>query len=60
MARIHMTRTAKIALYVLRIYLILLLALILVKFILLFSRPSSSPVSRSVPSAHRPAADPGG
>lgn len=37
MPRIHMTRTSRIALYFLRIYLILLLGLIIVKFVLLFS-----------------------
>jgi hypothetical protein len=52
MPRIHMTRTARIALYFLRIYLILLLGLILVKFVLLFSKPSSNspPISSGVPS----------
>lgn len=39
MPRIEMSRMAKIALYFLRIYLILLLGLILVKFVLLFSKP---------------------
>jgi len=43
MPRIHMTRSAKVALYFLRIYLILLLGLIIVKFIFLFSKASSSP-----------------
>ena len=37
MPRIHMTRSVKIALYCLRIYLILLLGLIILKFVLLFS-----------------------
>ena len=42
MARIHMTRSVKIALFFLRIYLIVLLGLILFKFVLLFSAKSSS------------------
>jgi hypothetical protein len=33
LARVHMTRTVKIALYILRIYLVVMLALILVKFL---------------------------
>ena len=37
MPRIHMTRSVKMALYVLRIYLILLLGLIVLKFVLLFT-----------------------
>jgi hypothetical protein len=51
MARIHMTRMAKLALYCLRIYLILLLGLIIVKFVLLFSKPASNspPVSSARP-----------
>ena len=63
MPRIHMTRSVKIALYCLRIYLILLLGLIIVKFVLMFTgskkteapeqqRPQSSHVSNSVHSAH--------
>jgi hypothetical protein len=36
MPRIHMTRSVKMALYALRIYLILLLGLIILKFVLLF------------------------
>jgi hypothetical protein len=36
MARVQMTRTTKIALYFLRVYLIALLALILVRFLRLF------------------------
>ena len=35
MPRIQMTRTVKIALFVLRIYLVAMLALIVVKFVLL-------------------------
>ncbi len=48
MARIHMTRTVRVALFFLRIYLILLLGLILVKFVLLFSdkeTPGSAPAN---------------
>ncbi len=50
MPRIHMTRTARIALYFLRIYLIALLGLIIVKFVLLFSKPApgSPPVSSAI------------
>ena len=63
MPRIHMTRSARIALYFLRIYLILLLGLIIVRFILLFAKPSSNsrPTSsaiRSTSLCREPAADP--
>jgi|GEM_PF-450580 len=62
MARIHMTRSARVALYFLRIYLILLLGLIIVKFIFLFSKPASSshPTSSAPPpigAYHGPPAD---
>lgn len=36
MARVQMTRTTKIALYFLRIYLVALLALILIRFLRVF------------------------
>lgn len=49
MARIHMTRMARLALYFLRIYLILLLGLIIVKFVMLFSESASgSPPDSSI------------
>jgi hypothetical protein len=52
MPRIHMTRTVKVALYFLRVYLIVLLGLILVKFVLLFSgksSPTPATEQRSIP-----------
>ncbi|MFI5250900.1 MAG: hypothetical protein ACHQQQ_00590 [Bacteroidota bacterium] len=45
MPRIQMTRPVKIALFFLRIYLIALLLLILVKFVLLFSKPAPAKTS---------------
>jgi hypothetical protein len=52
MPRIHLTRTVKIALYFLRIYLILLLGLIILKFVLMFTggKKNEAPV-QSAPHA---------
>jgi hypothetical protein len=47
-----MTRTVKIALYFLRVYLIVLLGLILVKFVLLFSGKSSPTPASEQRSSH--------
>lgn len=49
MPRIKMTRTVRIALWALRIYLLVLLTLIAVKFIRVFSSPANRV---SLPSAH--------
>ncbi len=43
MPRIQMTRTVKFTLYFLRIYLVILLILILVKFIRVFGQAPASP-----------------
>ena len=53
MPQIQMTRTAKIALYVLRIYLIVLLTLIGIKFVRTFLATNKAPPSP--PSATSPA-----
>jgi hypothetical protein len=49
-----MTRTVKIALYCLRIYLVLLLGLIVVKFVLLFNgdKKNEAPVQSAPQSSH--------
>ena len=41
MPRVKMTRTAKIALYALRVYLLVMLVLILVRFIRIFTQGST-------------------
>jgi hypothetical protein len=43
MPRIKMTRTVRIALWALRIYLLILLTLIAIKFIRVFSAPADQP-----------------
>jgi hypothetical protein len=54
MPRIHMTRSVKIALYGLRIYLILLLGLIILKFVLLFTsgKTNEAPIHSAPQSSH--------
>ena len=53
-----MTRTAKVVLYGLRIYLIVLLSLILLKFVATFSGDAGhSPLNGAAATEDRPAAD---
>jgi hypothetical protein len=56
MPRIEMTRGVKIALYFLRVYLIVLLALIGLKFWRTYSAPDDSGLSPQKPVAAAPAA----
>ena len=64
MPRIQMTRTAKVVLYGLRIYLIVLLGLILLKFVTTFAgTEAKSPLNGAVEpegrsAVERPAAEP--
>ncbi len=51
MPRIQMTRSVKVALFFLRVYLIVLLALILIKFVGMFSKGNSSKGMPSNPPA---------
>jgi hypothetical protein len=55
MPRIKMTRTVKMALFFLRVYLIVLLGLILVKFLKVFTAPekASQPVQTTTYPAQR-------
>ena len=48
-----MTRTVKIALWALRVYLLVLLTLIAVKFLRVFSSPADRPSSPTVQSANQ-------
>jgi hypothetical protein len=52
MPRIHTTRTAKAALWALRIYLLILLTLIAIKFARVFSHSSAPSASEKPPAAN--------